>query len=457
VATPTKNFVPATMINPLSAGAGRYEIAGYKWGGGLGTSVTLTYSFPGLNASHISPYGYYTSNDEWQGFSPLSAADQAGARAALAAWSSVANVHFVEVADTATSAGEIRFGKSSTLSSGEAAHAYYPANDPSAGDVWLNSANWNQSNASSILPGSYDFATLVHELGHSLGLKHTFEAPNAIPTSYDNYFYSVMSYSARTSGDSGWSSFNPTTPMYYDLVAIQALYGRNVSHNSGDTVYTFVEGKTYFQTIDDAGGTDTIVYQGTTGSTIDLTPGHFSSVSAPIYFDTGSTRATVAIGPNTLIENATGGSGADTLLGNSLANTLTGGDGNDKLYGYGGNDRLFGGAGNDYLVGGAGQDAFYFNTALSATTNKDTIADFNPVDDKIYLAHLIFTHLAMGILNAANFWIGAAAHDSNDYIVYDKTHGTLAYDSNGNAFGGSVVFATVTANTGLTTADIIIY
>jgi Ca2+-binding RTX toxin-like protein len=448
VATPYRNFVPTTTVNPLAAGLGKYTIAGEKWGGGLGQGVALTYSFPASAAYHASAYGFYGNAGEWSLFSPLSTAEQAAAKAGMAAWAAVANITFTQVADNSMSAGELRFGKTGYDTASEYAHAYYPANDPSAGDVWLSTSNWHANPLASLATGTDDFHTVLHELGHALGLKHSFETPNAIPANLENYFYTVMSYSARGLNDSGTASFLPTTPMYYDLLGIQALYGRNLSHNAGNTVYTFVEGQKYFQTIDDAGGIDTIVYQGTLASTINLNQGSFSSLSAPIVFDNGSTRATVAIGPNTIIENATGGSGNDMIIGNSSANVLNGGAGNDKIFGCGG---------NDILTGGLGNDSFYFSAAPSSTVNVDAIIDFNAVQDRIYLSHTVFTNLAAGAINAANFWTGAAAHDANDYIVYDKAHGNLSYDSNGSLAGGSVVFARVALDAALTAADIIIY
>jgi Ca2+-binding RTX toxin-like protein len=58
----------------------------------------------------------------------------------------------------------------------------------------------------------------------------------------------------------------------------------------------------------------------------------------------------------TNVENATGGSGADTLIGNTFNNVLDGGSGNDTLSGDAGNDTINGGLGNDTITGGSGND-----------------------------------------------------------------------------------------------------
>lgn len=476
MASPDFNDVPYTEFDPLLTGSAMYTLAGFKWGEGAGKGVTLTYSFPGAGAAHADPYGFYEPTEpiEWQGFSPFSAAEQTGARMALAAWAGVANIKFVEVQETQDIVGELRFAKSTSLPANEAAHAYYPGFDPSAGDLWFQTTIWNTMQEAT-KPGSFDFHVLMHELGHALGLKHSFEGPTAIPTAKDNMFYSVMSYSARVSGDNGWAPLLPTTPMYYDILAMQYAYGRNMSHNAGNTTYTFIEGRSYFQTIDDASGTDTIVYQGGKASTITLNPGQFSTLSEAIIFDSGETRATVTIGPNTMIENATGGWGSDTLTGNTAANALNGGGGNDKLYGMSGNDaltggagndtlsggdgndKLYGGAGNDILSGGAGADGFYFNAPVFGTVNRDTVSGFSSVDDTLYLSRAIFTKLAAGTLSYTNIRHGTAAADANDYIVYDKARGLLTYDSNGSVAGASIVIAQFAANTTLSSADIVAY
>ena len=67
-------------------------------------------------------------------------------------------------------------------------------------------------------------------------------------------------------------------------------------------------------------------------------------------------------GVNASIENATGGSGDDLIIGNEQANKLIGNGGNDSLFGGAGSDTLFGGAGTDTLKGGSGHDYLFGGT-----------------------------------------------------------------------------------------------
>jgi Ca2+-binding RTX toxin-like protein len=148
------------------------------------------------------------------------------------------------------------------------------------------------------------------------------------------------------------------------------------------------------------------------------------------------------------------GSSAINGTGNALGNSITGNSGSNILDGQDGDDMLDGGLGNDSLTGGAGNDAFFFNSALSAATNIDDLVDFSVPADTVHLENSVFTALtATGTLAAAAFHIGAAAHDADDRIIYDSTAGTLTYDSNGNAVGGAVQFATLDAGLALTNAD----
>ena len=60
---------------------------------------------------------------------------------------------------------------------------------------------------------------------------------------------------------------------------------------------------------------------------------------------------------------------------------------------------------------------------------------------------------ALGILNADAFHVGAAAADAEDRIVYNSATGQLIYDSNGNAAGGSTLFANLATGLPLSNTD----
>jgi Ca2+-binding RTX toxin-like protein len=151
------------------------------------------------------------------------------------------------------------------------------------------------------------------------------------------------------------------------------------------------------------------------------------------------------------IENLTGGSGDDHLLGDHQANrldgsagddtlrgrggddTLVGGAGDDRLEGGAGNDRLLGGRGTDTLLGGDGDDVFVFATALG-NNNVDRIVGFDAAADTIALDNAIFAALAEGPLDASAFQSGpgGAALTADVRIVFDTSTGALWYDADGS-------------------------
>ncbi len=143
------------------------------------------------------------------------------------------------------------------------------------------------------------------------------------------------------------------------------------------------------------------------------------------------------------IEGLVGGLGNDVVIGNASNNYLFGGGGADYINGL---------AGNDYLSGGAGADRFAFGTALNATTNVDTVADFAHGVDDFNLAKSIFASIG-ATLDASELRLGTAAADANDYVIYNSANGQLFYDVNGNGAGGQTLFATVTAGTVLDIGD----
>jgi serralysin len=328
-----------------------------RWGsGGVGSGATVTYSFMEQAPS-------YASGSDSTGFATLSAMQRDAVRQAFAAWSAVANIFFVETSDSANSGqgGSIRVGTNRQSSS--AAYAYYPTGSlyDGGGDIYL--AN-NASTNTSPTPGTYGYLTILHEIGHAIGLKHpgNYNAtggggePPYLSSTEDNYRYTLMSYNRHPSlGLNGLA----TGPALYDIAAAQYLYGANTGTRIGDDRYAFASNTVAVsQSIWDAAGTDTIDASGQASAvTIDLTPGAFSSIGPN--GSGGLAVGNVSIATGVTIENAVGGSGNDILIGNSANNLLTGGAGDDTLTG---------GVGDDTIQGGGGTDTAVYNGTRASYT-----------------------------------------------------------------------------------------
>jgi serralysin len=443
VAGPSNTYVNALM-------------GGMKW-----DTNGLTYSFPASSAYYDRSYG---SGEQLSHFSPFVGAQQGAVRAALKLYASVSNLTFQEVTETASHHADIRFARSSSPST---AWAYFPTESEAGGDVWVNSSNQIYA---SPRKGNYAYLTILHEIGHAIGLEHPHEGA-AMPRNRDSMEYTLMSYRSYIGASLSAGYMNETwgysqSLMMYDIAAVQYLYGANYATNSGHTTYawtptgrSYINGKLQstagnnriFETIWDGGGTDTYDFrQYTTGLKIDLNPGAWTTTSRAQLAKLNWKGSKLAAGniansllhendTRSLIENALGGSSNDTIAGNNGANLLRGNAGTDKLTGRGGNDKLNGGSGNDTLYGGSGADQLWGSSGAdtfvfraltdSLPKSQDTIKDFKRGTDYIDLRSIDANTNVAG--NQAFTFIGKSAFTGTaGQLKFSK--GLLAADVNGD-------------------------
>lgn len=311
----------------------------YAWNTTPGTGATVTVGFR------------LTDDGAEPNFSQFTAAQRAAVQTILQYYSDVCGLNFNLVNPGGYTDNATILLSNYNNSDGSGGYAYYPGSTASssvAGDIHINIAGGNST--SSLPWGSYSFSTLLHELGHALGLSHPgiYNAGPGQNITYgthaqftqDTHQYTVMSYFDESNTTGSWGSYAETL-MMYDIYALQQIYGVNYATRAGNSIYGFssnVGGAYDFSTnsspalcIWDGAGTDTLNCSGfTQAQLINLNDGTFSNV--------GGLTGNVSIALNAIIENAVGGNGNDTIIGNENNNTFNGGGGSDTIDGNGGRD-----------------------------------------------------------------------------------------------------------------------
>ena len=137
--------------------------------------------------------------------------------------------------------------------------------------------------------------------------------------------------------------------MAFDIAAIQYLYGVNSTYHTGNDVYLLPEAdvtgaiSTNWSSIWDAGGSDTLEYDGSGNAILDLRAATLddSPTGGGILSYAAFIHGGFTIANGVVIEKAVGGSGNDSITGNSADNTFKG---------RGGDDTIEGGAGTDTAI-----------------------------------------------------------------------------------------------------------
>jgi hypothetical protein len=343
------------------------------------SATALTYSF-----LSTQPGG-----QDMTGFQAMTAAQKDAVRRAFDHYAKLINVTFTEVAGDGT--GDINFGTNQQASS--AGYANPPNGSGTKDKVYLYLANNAATNGDAgVQEGGYGWLTVLHEIGHTLGLKHpgnynagggTTPGPY-LAANQDDHQHAIMSYKDNNVS----RGVNPTTPMLYDVAALQYLYGANQSASTATNgAFAFTAGGSYLQTLWSTNGTDTIdLSQLTNASNVDLNAGAYSSINitAPATSTVYSGNQNVALAFGSKINRVT----LSSTQGVAESVTL-----------------------NNAFASGA----------------YDRIASFDATDDKIALKKKLF-----GSLSAKHLEFGATATKSTSKIIVNNSTGEIFFDADGN-------------------------
>ena len=324
----------------------------------LGTTKTWNYSFPSTQPS------YDTDLDNAKGWTAFTDTQIARTKQALELITNIFDFKFVE-SNNPSALNTFTFANN--IQSDSAAYAQLPSKYFFGSDIFIDKSD----GIDKFSDGTYGALTLIHEIGHALGLKHPFAGKDNVtpylPTAENKTLWTLMSY--ESSPDQYSFNFSPL-----DIAALQYIYGPSTKARTGNDNYAISQNSYNF--IWDGVGIDTLDASALTqGATLYMTPGYWSFVgSARASTITSAGQATVNFG--TVLENLIGSAFADNLHGNDVNNVINGGAGNDQITGGGGNDNIDGGIGIDIAIFSGASKGYKISTeATSVLVTGDAITD----------------------------------------------------------------------------------
>lgn len=413
--------------------------SGNSWNGldTAGAPVIVTFSFATSLPAYDDTIGGFTPAT-LASFTGFTSAEQAQALAALGQWAAASGIVFIEAPpgegditfanvsfsttttgsengdyQTAAGIGFYPFGDWSDLTGNSSVGYGFTSDLSTGGDVFMNSDYINN--------GTVDLGTMLHEIGHAIGMKH----PDQQVTTADGVDHNQVLDPMENSGtvtimsETG-DAANDANPSLFalDTLAAADLYGAAGT-----------------------GGVETVSASGV------------NSVSSWTWDAITQTLTQTAISANETIH----GTSVDDIIygydyGDSVPSSgtisLFGLDGTNTLYAGSGVTRLYGGPDSNTLVGGAGDDSFY------VYSEQTTVTDAYTTGNNTLYASGVNATLPENVdrLDLFGSGLSGTGNDQNDSIYGDGTYANTLIAGSGNDYMvGGKGDDTLVAGTGIDT------